>query len=171
MIFKLQLVFLKRSLENVILDWSTKIAPNLVTVLLLPLCYLVTPKPVGRIAKAFFPGAKFTTQVFYSFLSALMCGKSRKHVFNTEVIFTRVEAAYAIILSDRNDLLWECSFDIICQIWPIRGYTSWYTGMGRLKKWLQASVRPCSPQFPPVLFSSSHFLNSVGWAISEPGTC
>ena len=57
MIFKLQLVFLKRSLENVILDWSTKIAPNLVTVLLLPLCYLVTPKPVGRIAKAFFPGA------------------------------------------------------------------------------------------------------------------
>ena len=105
MIFKLQLAFLKRSLENLILDWSTEIAPNLVTVLLLPLCYLVTPKPVGRIAKAFFPGAKFTTQVFYSFLSARVCGKSRKHVFNTEVIFTRVEAAYAIILSDRNDLL------------------------------------------------------------------
>ena len=104
MIFKLQLVFLKRSLENVILDWSTKIAPNLVTVLFLPLCYLVTPKPVGRIAKAFFPGAKFTRQVFYSFLSALMCGKSRKRVQHRSYL-TRVEAAYAIILSDRNDLL------------------------------------------------------------------
>ena len=44
------------------------------------------------------------------------------------------------------------SVDIICQIWPIRGYTrSWYTGTGRLKKWLQA---------PPPLLStvSSHFI-------------
>ena len=38
------------------------------------------------------------------------------------------------------------SVDIICQIWPIRGYTrSWYTGTGRLKKWLQATPPPSSP--------------------------
>ena len=106
MIFKLQLVFLKRSLENVILDWSTKIAPNLVTVLLLPLCYLVTPKPVGRIAKAFFlvPSSQRRSSIPSS---VLLCVGNlvNMHVFNTEVIFTRVEAAYAIILSDRNDLL------------------------------------------------------------------
>ena len=33
------------------------------------------------------------------------------------------------------------SVDIIYRIWPIRGYTrSWYTGTGRLKKWLQAPL-------------------------------
>ena len=38
------------------------------------------------------------------------------------------------------------SVDIICQIWPIRGYTrSWYTGTGRLKKWLQAPPPLLSP--------------------------
>ena len=40
------------------------------------------------------------------------------------------------------------SDDIICQIWPIRGYTtSWYTGTGRSKKWLQAL-----PSFLPFYF-------------------
>ena len=38
------------------------------------------------------------------------------------------------------------SVDIICQIWPIRGYTrSWYTGTGCLKKWLQAPPPLLSP--------------------------
>ena len=38
------------------------------------------------------------------------------------------------------------SVDIICQIWPIRGYTrSWYTGTGCLKKWLQALPPLLSP--------------------------
>ena len=38
------------------------------------------------------------------------------------------------------------SVDLICQIWPIRGYTrGWYTGTGRLKKWLQAPPPLLSP--------------------------
>ena len=38
------------------------------------------------------------------------------------------------------------SVDISCLIWPIKGYTrSWYTGTGRLKKWLQAPPPPLSP--------------------------
>ena len=38
------------------------------------------------------------------------------------------------------------SVDIICQIWPIKGYTrGWYTGMGRLRKWLQVPPPPLSP--------------------------
>ena len=44
------------------------------------------------------------------------------------------------------------SVDIICQIWPIRGYTrSWYTGTGRLKKWLQAPP-PSLPSSLPFYF-------------------
>ena len=62
------------------------------------------------------------------------------------------------------------SVDIICQIWPIKGYTrGWYTGTGRLKKWLQAlpsNLSPVSSRF----ILSSHSLNSAGPTISEPGT-
>ena len=62
------------------------------------------------------------------------------------------------------------SVDIICQIWPIKGYTrSWYTGTGRLKKWLQAlpsNLSPVSSRF----ILSSRSLNSAGPTISEPGT-
>ena len=52
------------------------------------------------------------------------------------------------------------SVDIICQIWPIRGYTrSWYTGTGCLKKWLQAPpplLSPVSSRFTFV-FTLSQF--------------
>ena len=52
------------------------------------------------------------------------------------------------------------SVDIICQIWPIRGYTwRWYTGTGRLKKWLQAQpplLSPVSSRFTFV-FALSQF--------------
>ena len=55
------------------------------------------------------------------------------------------------------------SVDIICQIWPIRGYTrSWYTGTGRLKKWLQAPPPPLSPVSSCFIFVfelSQFFLN------------
>ena len=168
MIFKLQLVFLKRSLENVILDWSAKITPSCNS-LLLPLCYQATPKPVGRIAKACFARAKFIRQIFCSFPSAPMCRKSRKHALNTEVTLTRVEAT-AIFLSDRNDLLRECAFDIICQIWPIRGYTrSWYTGTGRLKKWW-GSAAPALPSFLPFYFHLHAFLIQrapLSWSLEQ----
>ena len=43
--------------------------------------------------------------------------------------------------------------------WPIRGYTrSWYTGTGLLTKWYRFRSTS-SPQFPPILFSYSRFLN------------
>ena len=63
----------------------------------------------ARFNKTSFPRAKFTTQVFCSFLSAPMCGKSRKHSFNTEVVvdssISRAWTPLAISLSDRNDPL------------------------------------------------------------------
>ena len=91
-------------------------------------------------------------QVFCSFLSAPMCGKSRKHSFNT-VKLSWIPLFHA--RGRRTPSLWVTgttrfgNVDIICQIWPIRGYTrSWYTGTGRLKKWLQAP----SPLLSPVSF-------------------
>ena len=45
------------------------------------------------------------------------------------------------------------SVDIICQIWPIRGYTrSWYTGTGRLKKWNTGSAASSPLSFIPFYF-------------------
>ena len=60
------------------------------------------------------------------------------------------------------------SADIICQIWPIRGYIrSWYTGAGCLKKWLQAPpplLSPVSSRFTFVLalsqFSGPNYLEA-----------
>ena len=66
--------------------------------------------------KTFFPCSKFTRQVLCSFLRAPMCGKSRKHSFNTEVIvdfsISRAWTPHAIFLSDRNDPLWECWYNL-----------------------------------------------------------
>ena len=66
--------------------------------------------------KTFFPCAKFTRQVLCSFLRAPMCGKSRKHSFNTEVIvdfsISRAWTPHAIFLSDRKDPLWECWYNL-----------------------------------------------------------
>ena len=91
-----------------------------------------------------------------NFLSNLTWRKSRKHSFNTEVIMdssiSRLWMLHAIFLSDGNDLLWECWYNLSF-IWPISGYTkSWYTRMGCVKKWLQASP----PLLSPV--SSCYFL-------------
>ena len=44
-------------------------------------------------------------------------------------------------------------------------------GGGKKKKWGERELHsPCSPQFPPVLFSCSRVFNSAGATISEPGT-
>ena len=88
----------------------------LATVLLLPLCYQARPKPVGRIAKTFFPRAKFTRQVFCSFLSAPMCGKISltfvQHRRYVDSSISRAWTPHAIFLSDRNDPLWECWYNL-----------------------------------------------------------
>ena len=66
--------------------------------------------------KTFFPCAKFTRQVLCSFLRAPMCGKSRKHSFNTEVIvdfsISHAWTPHAIFLSDRKDPHWECWYNL-----------------------------------------------------------
>ena len=121
--------------------------------------------------KTSFPRAKFTRQVFCSFLSAPMiplfhaCGHQMRSFWVTGT--TRFE-----------------SVDITCQIWPIKGYTrSWYTGTSCLKKWLQAQPLFLSPVSSPfcfvfvlvfvLVFSCSQFSrpdylrawNRLGWEV------
>ena len=127
----------------------------LATVLLLPLCYQARPKPVGRIAKTFFPRAKFTRQVFCSFFSSLRAG-------NLVNIRSTQKLSWISLFHARGRRMpsfWVTgttrfeSVDIICQIWPIRGYTrSWYTGTGCLKKWLQAPPPLLSPVYSRFTF-------------------
>ena len=142
-----KLVFVKKSLDNGVWTgaWRWLL---LATVLLLPLCYQARPKPVGRIAKTFFPRAKFTRQVFCSFFSSLRAG-------NLVNIRSTQKLSWISLFHARGRRMpsfWVTgttrfeSVDIICQIWPIRGYTrSWYTGTGCLKKWLQAPPPLLSP--------------------------
>ena len=61
-----------------------------------PFCYQARLKPAGRITKTSFPRAKFTSQVFCSFLSAPMCRKS--HI-------SQAWELHAIFLSDQNNPL------------------------------------------------------------------
>ena len=72
-------------------------------------CFRLSDSGEDANVKTFFPCAKFTRQVLCSFLRATMCGKSRKHSFNTEVIvdfsISRAWTPHAIFLSDRNDPL------------------------------------------------------------------
>ena len=127
------------------------------------------PKLVGRIVKTSFPCAKFTRQVFCSFLSAPMCGKSCKHLFNTEVIvefsISRTWTPHAIFLSDRNDPLWECWYNL-SNLTNQSVYQELLYQNGLFKEVI-VGRRPSSPQFPPILCSS--FLNSPDWTISKPG--
>ena len=120
----------------------------LATVLLLPLCYQARPKPVGRIAKTFFPRAKFTRQVFCSFFSSLRAG-------NLVNIRSTQKLSWISLFHARGRRMpsfWVTgttrfeSVDIICQIWPIRGYTrSWYTSFN-------GSSGPALPSFFPFYF-------------------
>ena len=162
MIFKQQPVFLKRSLDNVSLDWSEKIT-LLATDLLLPLCYQARPKPVCRIAKPFFPHVKFRRQVFCSFLSALMCGKSHKHSFNTEVIvdfsISRAWMLHAIFLSDRSDLLRECWYNL-SNLTNQRVYQELVYRNGSFKEMITGSLSLPFPLFRPAIFSSVFYFRA-----------
>ena len=104
--------------------------------------------PMRRITKTSFPRAKFTRQVLCSFFSAPMCGKSLKHSFITEDIvnssISRAWTPHAIFLSDRNDPLWECWYNL-SNLTNQRVYQELVYQNGSLKKWLQAPPPLLSP--------------------------
>ena len=140
MIFKLQLVFLKRSLYNGSSDWSAKITPSCD-------CPVIATLLTGKIearrqdCKKHFsshqgPKARSVSS------SALLCAENLVNIRSTQKL-SWIPVFHA--RGRRMPSFWVTgtirfkSVDIICQIWPIRGYTrSWYTGTGRLKKWLLA---------------------------------
>ena len=133
----------------------------LTTVLLLPLCSGQTE--VGRQDhKNIFSTRQFHKAGLLFLPQHSYVEKSSKHSLNAEVIvdssISRAWTQNAIFLSDRNDQLW----DIICQICSIRGYTrSWYTGTGRLKKWLQAP--PHQMKADSVNSICFHYMCYNGW--------
>ena len=135
--------------------WTGARRYTLATVLLLPLCYQARPKPVGRITKTSFPRAKFTRRVFCPFLSAPMCGKSRKHSFNTEVIvdssISRAWTPHAISLSDRNDPLWERWYNL-SNLTNKKVYQELVYRNGSFKEMLTGSAAPALPSFLRFIF-------------------
>ena len=159
-----KLVFVKKSLDNGVWTGARRWL-LLATVLLLPLCYQARPKPVGRIAKTFFPRAKFTRQVFCSFLSAPMCGKSHKHSFNTEVIvdfsISHAWMPHAIFLSDRSNPLWECWYNL-SNLTNQRVYQELVHRNGLFKEMITGPAAPSLPSFLPFYFRL-HTL-SIQWA-------
>ena len=154
--FKLQVVILKRYVDNIL-------------PLLLPLYYQARPKPVSRIIKTSFPRAKFTRQVFCSFLSAPMCGKSRKHSFNTGVIvdspISHAWTPHAISLSDTNDPLWECWYNL-SNLTNQRVYQKLVYRNGSFKEMITGSAAPALPSFLPFYFRVCAFsiqLTRLSW--------
>ena len=99
----------------------------------------------------------------------LRVGKSRKHSFNTEVIvdssISRSWTPHAIFLSDRNDPLWECWYNL-SNLTNQRVYQELVYRDGTFKKWLQAPPPALSPVSSRFIF----VLNSADPTISEPGT-
>ena len=110
----------------------------LATVLLLPICYQARPKPVSRITKTSFPSAKFT-----------------RHSFNTEVIvdssISRTWTPHAIFLSDRNDPLWECWYNL-SNLTNQRVYQELVYRNGSFKEMITGSAAPALPSFLPFYF-------------------
>ena len=159
-----KLVFVKKSLDNGVWTgaWRWLL---LATVLLLPLCYQARPKRVGRIPKTFFPHAKFTRQVFCSFLSVPMWGKSRKHSFNTEIImYFSISCAWTphdIFLSDRNNPLWECWYNL-SNLTNQRVYQELVHRNGLFKEMITGPAAPSLPSLFPFYFCL-HTL-SIQWA-------
>ena len=150
MIFKLQLVFLKKSLDNVSLDWSAKISTSCDCY-----CNVVIREDRSRSAglqKHFFPARSSQGRSSVPF-SALLCAGNLVNIRSTQklswipLFHTRGSRMPSFWVTGTTRFE---SVDMICQIGPIRAYTrSWYTGTGRLKKWLQAlppllsAVSPC----------------------------
>ena len=131
------------------LGWSAKITPSCDCSVIDTLLSGKT-EAVGRIAKTFFPRAKFTRQVFCSFFNAPTCGKSRKQSFNTEVIvdfsISRAWAPHAIFLSDRNDPLWECWYNL-SNLTNQRVYQKLVYRNGSFKEMITGPAAPSFPSF------------------------
>ena len=92
----------------------------------------------------------------------LRVGKSRKHSFNTEVIvdssISRSWTPHAIFLSDRNDPLRECWYNL-SNLTNQRVYQELVYRDGTFKKWLQApppALSPVSSRFI-LVFALSQF--------------
>ena len=105
--------------------------------------------------KTFFPCAKFTRQVLCSFLRAPMCGKSRKHSFNTEVIvdfsISRAWTPHAIFLSDRKDPHWECWYNL-SNLTNQRVYQELVYRNGSFKEMITGSATSSPLSFLPFYF-------------------
>ena len=113
----------------------------------------------------------FTRQVFCSFLSAPICGKSCKHLFNTEVIvessISRTWMPHAIFLSDRNDLLWECWYSL-SNLTNQRVYQELVYLNGLFKEMIAGSAAPPLPSFL-LFYVRVQAFNSPDRTISKPG--
>ena len=150
-----KLVFVQKSLDNGV--WTgVRRWLLLATVLLLPLCYQARPKPVGRIPKTFFlaPSSQGRSSVPSS---ALLCVGNLANIHSTQKLLC-ISLFHARGL--RMTSFWVTgttrfkSVDIICQIWPIRGYSrSWYTRTGCMsKEMITGSAAPSLPSFLPFYF-------------------
>ena len=113
---------------------------------------------------------KFTMQVFCSFLSIPMCGKSRKHSFNTEVIvdssISRAWTPHANFLSDMNDPFWECWYTL-SKLTNQRVYQELVYRKEPFEEMITGSAALPLPSFLSFFFSCSRFLNSEDPNISD----
>ena len=109
MIFKLQLVFLKRSLDNVSLDWSAKITSSCdwsgIVILFSSKTEagrqdcknIFSSRQVHKAGLLFLPQRSYVREI------------SSRFVQHT---ISRAWTPHAIFLSDRNDPLWECWYNL-----------------------------------------------------------
>ena len=104
--------------------------------------------------------------------SVLLCAGNLINVRSTRKL-SSISCAWmpnTIYLSDRNNPLWECWYNL-SNLTNQRVYQELVYRNGSFKEMITGSAAPsCSPQFPSVLFSCLCFLNSADPTISEPGT-
>ena len=90
----------------------------------------------------------------------LRVGKSRKHSVNTEVIvdssISRSWTPHAIFLSDRNDPLWECWYNL-SNLTNQRVYQELVYRNGSFKKMITGSAARALPSFLPFYFGVRTF--------------
>ena len=145
MIFKLQLVLLKRSKDDMNLEHVDN------SLRLFCYCHFVIRQDRSRSTRSQKHLFHAPSSQGRSFVpsSALLCARNLvENILPTEKL-SLIPLFHA--RGRRTPSLWvtgtTCfeSVDIICEIWPIWPIRSWYTGTGRLKKWLQAPPPLLSP--------------------------